>query len=93
MKLYATVESERASKGQGGNKSLYIKLLQEIDEERVEVGQVVMEPGKLHFMYNMISDDVTVTINHERIKAKRQKGKLCNCGYNPGFHEKQDDCR
>ena len=42
MKLYATVTSDRASKGQGGNSRLEIELT--IDPvERKEVGRVIMD--------------------------------------------------
>lgn len=77
MKLYAKAQSERASVGQGGNKFLEIILIQEINGEREQVGKVLMEEGKIHFLYNQISDDVTVTLNGESIKRKgeRQKGE------------------
>jgi hypothetical protein len=80
MKLYATTTSERASKGQGGNDFLEIVLLQEVTGERVNVGKVIMEQGKVHFLYNEISDDVIVTLNGSRIneKSEKQKGEYCN---------------
>jgi len=73
MKLYSTITSERASKGQGGNKYIEIVLLQEINGKRVNVGNVVMEQGKVHFLYNQISDDVIVTLNGSRINEKKGK--------------------
>jgi len=73
MKLYSTITSERASKGQGGNKYIEIVLLQEINGKRVNVGKVVMEQGKVHFLYNQISDDVIVTLNGSRINEKKGK--------------------
>ena len=73
MKLYSTIASERASKGQGGNKYLEIILLQEINGKRVNVGKVVMGQGKVHFLYNQISDDVIVTLNGSRINEKKGK--------------------
>lgn len=90
MKLYATIESERASKGQGGNdyinielqsgsaKSSFVEYAIEYTAEGIRVtdgdGSILLETG-------------------DREKGERQKGELCNCGYNPGFHEKQNDCR
>ena len=41
MKLYATVTSERASKGQGGNKYLEIEI---IDEERLPLLSLYLTP-------------------------------------------------
>lgn len=41
MKLYATVSSERASKGQGGSKKLEV-LLQIDPKQRIQVGRIVM---------------------------------------------------
>jgi len=46
MKLYARTTSERATKGQGGNKEITIDLL--IDpKERKEIGRVVMQYSDL----------------------------------------------
>jgi hypothetical protein len=42
MKLYATVTSERASKGQGGNNQVEI-LLQVDPKTKAEIGRVVMK--------------------------------------------------
>ena len=44
MKLYATTTSERASKGQGGNKHLDIVL--QAGEARAEVASVHLVPDK-----------------------------------------------
>ena len=71
MKLYSTITSERASKGQGGNKYIEIVLLQEINGKRVNVGKVEMGQGKVHFLYNQI--DVIVTLNGSRINEKKGK--------------------
>lgn len=40
MKLYATVASERASKGQGGNEYLIVDLTVENDGKREPIGQI-----------------------------------------------------
>ena len=51
MKLYATITSDRASKGQGGNKKIEI-LLQVDPKRRLEVGRLVMtEQDELYEIY------------------------------------------
>jgi hypothetical protein len=37
MKLYGTITSERASKGQGGNEYLHMTITREVNGERVPV--------------------------------------------------------
>lgn len=41
MKLYATVTSERASKGQGGNQFIDIDLT--VGEERIDAGRIMIK--------------------------------------------------
>lgn len=40
MKLYAKITSERATKGQGGNKYLFIELLAETENGREKIGLI-----------------------------------------------------
>lgn len=47
MKLYATTTSERASKGQGGNKDIQITLTRQIDGVNVPVYFVYFDETKL----------------------------------------------
>lgn len=54
MKLYATVSSERASKGQGGNKRLDIQLTVGSSALQLSAGVVAMreiEPGIFNISY------------------------------------------
>lgn len=44
MKLYATTTSERASKGQGGNKWLRVELQAEIGGKRETVARINLYP-------------------------------------------------
>lgn len=89
MNLYATTTSERASKGQGGNKELVVNL--KIDpERRMEIGNIVMkhEDGIYTVYYYPINENCTdQELNSNRIllyetKGKRQKGdyyRLTTC--------------
>lgn len=95
MKLYAKTTSERATKGQGGNKYLEIDITTENGgkissikvypntEARPDSGMmvIILPSGK--------------TIRHEfEIKGKKQQtANLCNCGMNAGFHTKQNNCK
>ena len=82
MKLYAQVSSERASKGQGGNKFLSVMLtVQQDSEEIVEMGELLLqcidEDGQRvyvlnyaagpHFIYSEEIDRVEV-----KTKGKKQ---------------------
>lgn len=70
MKLYATTTSERASKGQGGNKQLTVEFKVETDKGREIVGQVEMrvERETIHLISNVPQYKVY-------IKGKSQKGE------------------
>lgn len=76
MKLYATVTSDRASKGQGGNKQIVVDLL--IDPiQRLEVGRVVMEcvDNIYTIYYYPINENCTdQAINNGRILLYQTKG-------------------
>jgi len=64
MKLYATTTSERASKGQGGNDYISIKLLMEDGETFANLYYHTNEEGE----YELLNED-----NDEIIYTKRQK--------------------
>ena len=51
MKLYATTTSERASKGQGGNKQVEI-LLQVDDKLKVQAGRIIMKAEQDGYIIN-----------------------------------------
>lgn len=76
MKLYATVTSERATKGQGGNK--YIFSVFSVD--RVTVGQVELELLKdgewlLKFRAHDNKDWEILRQGNIELKGKQQKTK------------------
>jgi hypothetical protein len=82
MKLYAKIQSERATKGQGGNKEIVIDLL--IDPvKRMEIGRVVMtcEDDVYTVYYYPINDNCEdQKINSGRVllyesKGEKQKGE------------------
>lgn len=85
MKLYATVTSERATKGQGGNDSLDIRL--SVSNDRIEAGRIIVEPSGTGYKVYFIppagitkADGVTlseITAEYIEIKKKgeRQKGE------------------
>ena len=75
MKLYATTTSERATKGQGGNKRLDIQLTVG-NIERLEAGVVSMreiEKNKFSIIYWRNGQGQNLAIIEE--KAKRQKSE------------------
>jgi hypothetical protein len=81
MKLYATVTSERASKGQGGNKYVYADF--SVDHERVgEVELYLSDDGEwnLKFRANELMDwDIIRRGNIDIIetrKGEKQKGEI-----------------
>jgi hypothetical protein len=81
MKLYATIESERATKGQGGNEFIFSKF----SVEREKVGEVELELLKdgewlLKYRPNELTDweilrQGSVDILETRQKGKRQKSE------------------
>lgn len=68
MRLYATTTSERATKGQGGNKHLIIEVLVESEKGREIVGQVELrvEDETIHLISNIPQYKVY-------LKSKKQK--------------------
>ena len=81
MKLYATTTSERASKGQGGNKKIEINLT--IDAiKRLEIGTITMEHADgiyTIYYYPINTNCVEQKINsgrvllYQTIKGEKQK--------------------
>lgn len=71
MKLYATITSERASKGQGGNKYINIDLFVGSASNPIPAGSVY---------FRIDDDDYVVSYNdvelyRQELKAKKQKGE------------------
>lgn len=83
MKLYATVTSERATKGQGGNDYLDIRL--SVSNDRIEAGRIIVEPSGTGYKVYFIppagitkADGVTlseITAEYIEIKKKGEKQK------------------
>lgn len=92
MKLYATVSSERASKGQGGNKYVNIEVLyQEAGVNRVLSRlNVVIEEGEARLYADNHGVIASANIKGEQQKGetlekcthgKRVYGRCSECGY------------
>lgn len=92
MKLYTTSTSERASKGQGGNKKIVVNL--QIDPiKRIEIGNLVMEYdeniGYTVYYYPINDNCREQKINSGRVllyqtktKGEKKKGeRKCACAY------------
>lgn len=99
MKLYATVTSERASKGQGGNKYLNVEILVGDKRRPTVLAQFTAEHkddidgmGAGYALYDHNSrDNIYWVLDEEETKGEKQKGE-CKC-YRMGFHDQEGvDC-
>ena len=88
MKLYATITSERASKGQGGNERLTIDIMNE-EQKIIAYLHAIPTDGKPVLGFFPSIKDVYVVTSHEEFRAiteqqrkgKKQKGEWCEiCG-------------
>jgi len=77
MKLYATVQSERASKGQGGNKFIRFTLKDESKQVQLRL-QIVQQADDLatYELYEHETGKVVYS-SHFATKGKQQKGEYC----------------
>jgi len=76
MKLYATTTSERASKGQGGNENLWIKLEVEHDNgEREVFGEYNLSRQENYYVLSEFSENATSEIKSLEIKGNKQKSE------------------
>lgn len=75
MRLYATTTSERASKGQGGNDYIAIKL--QAGEDRETFVRLYFHESADGKSYEILNED-TDEIIYTKLKGKRQKGENCN---------------
>ena len=84
MKLYATVTSERASKGQGGNEYLRIAI-NILDEKKPSFlfiakdngnGEIDISFHSIEFQKSLLRYTTTFFYNVEP-KGKQQKGEIC----------------
>jgi len=81
MKLYATVSSERATKGQGGNEFLEIVISGAHQTELITLK--LLPNGSGYELQGWTHDNhfVQVMIEENLTKGERQKGKACaKCG-------------
>lgn len=95
MKLYATITSERASKGQGGNKNIEVVLLGQTDDKENKVVakihgyhdkengiiRYVVNPMTTSYLFNHNGNVLDITL---QTKGKQQKGKI-DCGCEKGI--------
>lgn len=79
MKLYATVSSERASKGQGGNKYLEIEVK---NEEAQRIALMHFWPSSDGVAHRMtFQEGLSVDIDYQRFETKGNKKKDEVCRY------------
>ena len=69
MKLYATVTSERASKGQGGNDKIEIEIT---GENKIPLAFITVLPSGTIMVEEQEGGEVFLE------KGERQKGEKCN---------------
>lgn len=91
MKLYGTLTSERASKGQGGNKEIAIVLNvgSAKDSRPVALLKIItVLNGGYELFYRNIETDETKMLQHGYIdkKGKKQKGDYGVCLTEPKMH-------
>jgi len=85
MKLYATTTSERASKGQGGNKKLETEFyigdkLQPFLAVLVQLQALENDLYKIKIGYGDLDNEIEYIINaHGFIQKGKHKAELCYC--------------
>jgi len=80
MKLYATTTSERASKGQGGNKYINFEITAGENQTVMLYGQLVCEETETENIYRLWNGDICVDTLRES-KGKQKKDEKCpKCG-------------
>lgn len=86
MKLYGTIQSERAEKGQGGNKFLKFTVTDESKNERFTVDFKIQNDGTVTLRCGGAG---VMSRTFQLPKAKRQKGECKNgCAY----HSQNEEC-
>lgn len=82
MKLYATITSERASKGQGGNEYLIVQLQ---SEDKDIVGTLTMKPHGLNsyqILWTSGLHEAVLIKDGILTKGKKQTGECIRCNGN-----------
>ncbi|HVM60180.1 MAG TPA: hypothetical protein VMV72_04870 [Verrucomicrobiae bacterium] len=96
MKLYATVTSERATKGQGGNDFLNIVITNEHEEEIMRVHANGRGKEKPRIAISFDGDKLCFPPQPIDIKGKRQKGEIDaskhNCIYDHDHVNESENC-
>ena len=78
MKLYATTTSERASKGQGGNKEIVICLNYGSRDNSQEVAQIIFTATEYGYDIALFDSEEEGTPRiWKTTKAKKQTGEWC----------------
>ncbi len=74
MKLYATTTSERASKGQGGNKELIVSIIIDRGGGREEIGKIMVVNGEEKItIFSSIPETTPLGQGTHYWKGKKQK--------------------
>ncbi len=74
MKLYATVTSERASKGQGGNDYLDIEILVGSRDDSRLLARLTVRPNERGYGLYDHTDELLFEITDKELKGEKQKG-------------------
>lgn len=85
MRLYSTVTSERASKGQGGNKYLDIKILNEKKEEIMDITLQVNETKQGDLISLCYGIDESKIVSIGRTSKGKQKKDECKHEWRQSF--------
>jgi hypothetical protein len=78
MKLYATISSERATKGQGGNRYINIDLLVGSAKNPATAGSISFFIDKEDYVITY-NDDEIYRQSMPKTKGKQQKGETDKC--------------
>ena len=89
MKLYSTITSERASKGQGGNKYIDIVLSRGSASESVEEYKISFTNDVLSIYHNEKNE---ITIHNNRQKGKQWKAESVKARKGKRQEAVQDRC-
>jgi len=84
MKLYATTTSERASKGQGGNKRIAVEITvgEEYEKQTILYASVEREETETEDIYRLWNGDIQADkIIIPKKKGKQKTSDSCKKGY------------
>lgn len=92
MKLYATTTSERAMKGQGGNKMVNIALyIEDRKNPRFRMFVTSRDDGSTDVVLSDMNKPFPNQVFQENIKGEKKKGECSCCGEIGGRHS-DDAC-